>query len=67
MCIRRPRIKQGRSSSSWGLLQRLAERISKRVGRFYVGLDSIFATEHFGELVPRHIGELVEAGEDRQL
>ena len=31
-----------------------------------VGLDSIFATEHFGELVLKHIGEL-EAGEERRL
>ena len=34
--------------------------------RFYVGLDSIFATERFGELVLRHIGELVEADRNPQ-
>jgi hypothetical protein len=32
--------------------------------RFYVGLDSMFATEQFGELVLKHVGELIDAEEE---
>jgi len=32
--------------------------------RFYVGLDSMFATEQFGELVLKHVGELLDADEE---